>query len=216
MMNNYKSIDHINHDEVMQRLDALPESYIVAIEKIIDQLDKDWQNRIIYNKYISLLCDMFEEAIANNQVVEDVCGDDIIAFAIKFQAEHDFRELEPTDFTKTTNYILIYNLILIFSIISLVAPIAQIMKEGTLSLESIIFLVIGGIVAAISLLLKSNLFKKRNINVSNLSVSLIIGVIVMVVSLYNQQGSMNALIGVAAICIYDLNLISKKLKKRKE
>lgn len=211
-MSKYKTADQISYDETKKRLENLPERYMIAVEEIVDNLDKDWQNRVIYTKYLSKLCDIFEDAQAHNLSVEDVCGDSIKAYARKFQEEHDFRELDATDFSKVLNHVLLCNGVLVFSAITLLNPFSELYEKNSLSTQSVIFLIIGLIVATIACLLKSKFYKQYNLAVTHLIVSILALVSMVVLGTVSAQGNIYLFVGVAFVCFYDFITAKNKFK----
>ncbi len=210
-MDKFDKYKNLDNDVVMKRLEQLPDAYGIAVETIVDRLDKDWQNRVIYTKYVALLCDIFEEAIQNGQSVEDVCGSDIIAYAKQFQANHDFRELEATDFSKLINKILLFNVIFVMSSFILYTPITELMYKP-FSMLYVGFIVIGLFVFIAGIVLKYNYFMKQKLPTSHVFITMIINIAVLVLSIITRQGTNYILVGIVAICLYDFMTINKKAK----
>lgn len=144
------------NDNNVERLKRLPEPFISAMETIVDQLDKDWRNKIVTEKYISELCDMFEEAIKEGKTVRDVCGDDVVAFGKKYQSERDYREIEASANDKIINRLLCYNLLLILS--------PYVKGFDFTNIMNLILLGIGFIALIVYFYLKTKLFREANLN----------------------------------------------------
>ncbi|NBL00202.1 MAG: DUF1048 domain-containing protein, partial [Erysipelotrichia bacterium] len=102
----------INVDENVERIAALPEEYVKAVEDVVGNLDPDWRNKLVYNKYIAYLCDVFEDAVKKGLSVNEVIGDDRKAYADKIQAELKFMDITPTNKNKITNYLIIFDFIM--------------------------------------------------------------------------------------------------------
>lgn len=149
------------NDTNVERLKRLPESYMSAMETIVDQLDKDWRNKIVTEKYISELLDMFEQAIKEGKKVTDVCGSDIVAFGKKYQEEHDYREVEASTNAKIMNRLIVYNLLLI---------LVPCLKGFHFSIMSVIMLAIGFVAMMAYFYLKTKLYKDAKLNMSFVSI----------------------------------------------
>lgn len=99
-------------DENIDRVAKLPEEYVTAVENVVDNLDDDWKNKLVYSKYITYLCDVFEDAVGKGLKVEDVIGSDYKAYADKIQKELNYMDVEPTAQNKIINYMLVLDFIM--------------------------------------------------------------------------------------------------------
>lgn len=204
----YKTKEY-NTDDNMERVKRLPDEYITAMEIIVDHLDKDWKNKLVHGKYVAYLCDMFEEALAQGKTVEQLLGNDIVAYAEKFQKEIDFRDLEPTFYNTLTNTFLAGNVLFLFGfnmmnpiILTMLAGIEQTGFSYTMIVVSIVLLVIGLVV------------KGKKLKVIDVPVWLVfIEMIVMeVCGVINDFGQLGILIGFLAVTVFDYAIVFKKIK----
>lgn len=102
----------INVDDNTERVANLPPEYMTALEEVVDKLDDDWRNRIVYAKYISYLCDVFEDASRKGLSVDEVIGSDRQAYADKIQKELHFMDITPTNRNKITNYLIVLDFVM--------------------------------------------------------------------------------------------------------
>lgn len=102
----------INVDDNTERVANLPPEYLTALEEVVDKLDDDWRNKIVYAKYISYLCDVFEDASRKGLSVDEAIGSDRQAYADKIQKELHFMDITPTNKNKITNYLIILDFIM--------------------------------------------------------------------------------------------------------
>lgn len=104
--------DIINVDVNTERVANLPPEYLTALEEVVDKLDDDWRNKIVYAKYISYLCDVFEDASRKGLSVDEAIGSDRQAYADKIQEELHFMDITPTNKNKITNYLIVLDFIM--------------------------------------------------------------------------------------------------------
>lgn len=104
--------DIINVDDNTERIANLPPEYLTALEEVVDKLNDDWRNKIVYAKYISYLCDVFEDASRKGLSVDEAIGSDRQAYADKIQEELRFMDVTPTNKNKITNYLIVLDFIL--------------------------------------------------------------------------------------------------------
>lgn len=102
----------INVDDNTERVANLSPEYMTALEEVVDKLDDDWRNRIVYAKYISYLCDVFEDASRKGLSADEVIGSDRQAYADKIQKELHFMDISPTNRNKITNYLMVLDFIM--------------------------------------------------------------------------------------------------------
>lgn len=102
----------MNVDDNTERVANLPPEYLSALEEIVDKLDNDWRNKLVYAKYISYLCDTFEDASRKGLSVDEVVGNDYQAYADKIQKELHFMDITPTNKNKITNYLIVLDFIM--------------------------------------------------------------------------------------------------------
>lgn len=104
--------DIINVDDNTERIANLPPEYLTALEEVVDKLNDDWRNKIVYAKYISYLCDVFEDASRKGLSVDEAIGSDRQAYADKIQEELRFMDVTPTNKNKITNYLIVLDFIM--------------------------------------------------------------------------------------------------------
>lgn len=136
----------LNVDENIERVAELPEEYIKAVEDIVGFLDPDWRNKLVYNKYIAYLCNVFEDAIKKGLSVEEVIGSDRKAYAEKIQKELKFMDIEPTDTNRIVNFLIVLDFIMyvgmtIFTLGNTKLADAESMGLILMGIGTIIFLV---------------------------------------------------------------------------
>lgn len=102
----------INVDDNTERVASLPPEYLTALEEVVDKLDDDWRNKIVYAKYISYLCDVFEDASRKGLSVDEAIGSDRQAYADKIQKELHYMDISPTNKNKITNYLIVLDFIM--------------------------------------------------------------------------------------------------------
>lgn len=104
--------DIINVDDNTERVANLPPEYLTALEEVVDKLNDDWRNKIVYAKYISYLCDVFEDASRKGLSVNEAIGSDRQAYADKIQEELHYMDITPTNKNKITNYLIVLDFIM--------------------------------------------------------------------------------------------------------
>lgn len=207
-MEDYKTKEY-NVEDNTTRVAKLPEEYIAAMETIVDNLDKDWKNKVVNAKYVAYLCDLFEDAVSHGKSVNQVIGDDPIAYARKLQSEVDFRDLEPTQYNKLTNTFLSANLIFLFAF-NFMNPIVAALLEGK---KLDLFVSVIGVVAVV-LLITGIIVKQRKMALINMSilVTLIECALVEVIAIPFGLSQMGVLIGFLVVTVFDYALVYRKMK----
>lgn len=163
-------------DVNMQRMTKMPEAYGAAIEEIMDHMDKDWQNRIVFGSYISDLCDVMEEGAAQGKSVEEIVGTDVIAYARAFQEKVDYRDVEATSLNKHINYLMGLDFLVFVGVTPLRVAIANVIDVKELVIMDYIFIVIGLLCLGICFFMKAKRYKKIKLPIWFLLVQ-IIGII---------------------------------------
>ncbi len=181
-MDKYKNIGNA---EMQERVQTLRNDFGIALETIVDSLDKDWQNRIVYPRYAVLLCDLFEEAIKEGKSVEDVCGSDIKAYAKEFQATYDFRELEASNVSQVINKVIMFNIFL--ALCSYVANSITLADTGSLELFTWISYIVVFILFIVTTIVKLHYFKKYEVSFVLIVGGSIIYVICLLLSVLMKQ-----------------------------
>ncbi len=196
-------------DDNIERVSRLPEEYILAVEEIVDSLDKDWRNRIVYGKYINYLCDLFEEAIAQGKHVDEVVGTDRKAFAKKLEDEMDFRDVEPTKQNKVVNFLVVIDFFLYLGLSTFNLGVTNI---GDMQTLDVVLLVFGIVVIGVTFFLKFKKFSELNMNPAILAVEFVASVALLFVM---SHAIMAPAIGFLINVAIDYVLASNQIKANK-
>lgn len=155
-MDNVKQ-ENIN-EKNMQRMMQLPDAYGAAIEEIMDNMDKDWQNRVVFSRYIADLCTIMEDGFKAGKSVEEITGKDIKAFARQFQEKVDYREVDATPLQKHINYLMAWDFLVFIGITPIRFAITNFVGGDTATIDYL-FLAFGVICIALSFFMKAKRYQ---------------------------------------------------------